>query len=302
MQKIDGFLVRQSGGSRLNHARRMAPQVAVNVKNTFLELESSTREPVAAAGCCMHRANSRPSMCSRSVDESVSNEDLSACSRPQPSDKYSNARRSLILSKLPDRTDEHEEDTLSCCASSGPNSYWHGSDIPGSTYHSEFSENAPPDTRVGQAAATPRGRTPLSGKAKSFTPLGCKDKVFAPSCPQAAGALGRAPCSTGQESAPSVPQLAADKKQTTTLIMCNAPGGITSDELINVMNKQGVNGVDSSICFADREEITNRFIDCLNGSAQLLTATSCTAKACAAKWAEVQGLNVNIELHRDSTI
>ena len=153
--------------------------------------------------------------------------------------------------------------------------------------------------RGGQAAATPSARTPLSSKARSFTPLGCKAKVFSPRCPQIAGALGRAPFSTGQEPAPSIPELATGKKQVTALIMCNVPSCVTSVEFFNVLKEQGFDKAYNSICFADREEFTHRFIDGFNGSVELLTVTSCTAKACAVKWAKVQGLSANIELYRD---
>jgi hypothetical protein len=295
----------------------MPPKVKVNIKNTFLEFDNSNEDPFAAAGCRMLRVNSCPSICSRGVDESVFSEDLSACPRLQRSDTYSDAGRSLSLSTRVDPTVVHEEDSDSCCTSIDyySSSRLSGADAP--LTHDDITGQVGKKAPTGQAAATSGARTPLSSKAGSFTPLGCKAVVFAPSCPQMVVALGHAPFSTGQESALSMPQVATDKKQFTTLMMRSLRCGVTRDELINVMNEKGFEGAYNFIylpidfdtglsrgyAFVNitSEELAHRFIDAFNGFAQL-SITGSTVRPCIVTWAMTQGLDANIAWYRDSSI
>jgi hypothetical protein len=289
-------------------------EVNVNIKNTFFEFEGSTAEPFAAAGSCIRRVKSCPFICYRDEGDSVFNEDHFACPPLSRSDTHSDAIRCFTLIARADPAAVDDEDTLSGCTSIDHYSCWQSSDtlLSHAGLTGKVGESTPSERRDGQVAAAPSTRTPLSSKARSFAPSGCKGAVFAPGCPQVAGALDRAPFCLGQGSAPGIPQLATDANQFTTLFIGNLPNGTTRDDLINVMNEKGFEGDFDFIYLPPTrkriryafvnllsDELTHRFIDAFNGFTQW--PVGCR-KGCTVTWAAVQGLNANIDRYRNSSV
>ncbi|CAK0899473.1 unnamed protein product [Prorocentrum cordatum] len=293
--------------------------VRVIIRNTFFEFESSIDESFAASGCGTRRVQSCPPIRGKDKDHSILNKDGSDGSRLEHTKTRSDANRSLSLIILKDPAVVHEEpedDVLSCC-SIDHYSCWQSSHTPlvHADLTSKVGESLPAGKQSCQALVSPIARTPLSSKAGSFTPMGSNAAVFAPGCPQATGAFGRALSSPGQGPDPDIQPLATDNKRCTTLLLRNIPCGVTRDEFINAMNGEGFEGAydfvyvpidfkthqSKGYAFVNliSEELAINFSSAFNGFTKW--PIRCR-KLCTVTWSCVQGFQANVDRYQHSFI
>lgn len=279
--------------------------IEIRIKNTFFEFGSSNEDRFAAAGCGMRRFNSCPSICSMSVDsdQDILSEVGSACPQMRECDACCDAspawRTGLRLESLGSwatLTAVEDDDELSCCASTDPG----------------YRQASPAVSEKAPVVAPVTPRTPLSSRARRFTPLSCRSSAIVPSCPQMAGALGCA-VSRVQKSAPRIPEFAAERQQCTTVTMRNVPGRLSRDGLIKVFDEKGFSGLYNFVycpvrsktemcmgyCFVNlvNEEFADHFMNAFQGFVEWPIASM---KVCSVTWSETQGLNANIERYLNS--